>query len=396
MERVAFERLLKEIWDGYFAFVQASLDSGQLRTPAKFYFPSGLIVTRTAHHLIAELVGAQPRATPLKLRRHREESTHRYFGQFELDGPGKAIFKFTGRGHSGAADLCFLVRPDAEILAKRFRFDTLWQSRIHYMGVEANVCFEIGPEAGLTIERCLLVNRKDDLFRIKWVLHALVVPRDSSERVVQSRLMDAFQVPHLPPKGVHIAPPGMDEHYAVAGQFASQFLLPGFSEPNIEQFLREHPRFLERALNATEILHQREFDWMEGNPDPEERSIKPDLLIRRGEYFDIADLKTALLDKESITRGPHRRRAFVEAVRDGLEQLANYREYFGFAKNAEHALQSQGVRVNAPQLVLIVGSLENVDPAEVREAARSRDSSISIIDYDSLNALYLNSVRKGV
>jgi hypothetical protein len=111
-------------------------------------------------------------------------------------------------------------------------------------------------------------------------------------------------------------------------------------------------------------------------------------------FFDIYDLKTAQLDRTTLTRGEHRRRRFIDYVEEGMAQLANYREYFAFSRNAALAEQKYGIRVHNPRLTLIAGHTENVDMREVLEACR-RYPDFALIDYDTLTQWFIGADLKG-
>ena len=95
-------------------------------------------------------------------------------------------------------------------------------------------------------------------------------------------------------------------------------------------------------------------------------------------------MKRALLHRKSVTRGELRRRRFVDAVGEGIAQLAHYRDYFRYPDNTAYAEAAFGVKVDRPRLVLVAGSLENVVPTEVAEAKRGVDADFELIDYDTL------------
>ncbi len=155
------------------------------------------------------------------------------------------------------------------------------------------------------------------------------------------------------------------------------------------QFLEDHADIIKKALKAEKIFFQRSLPWEEGNPDPKEKAIQPDMIVRRmdGTWW-IIDFKLPLLNEPSITTGGHRRRRFVYTVADGVAQLHNYREYFDYQSNRRFAAATLGDEIRDPQLMLIVGSSENVDLTEVNEAKRAL-KPIDIMDYDTLIRLSL-------
>jgi hypothetical protein len=75
-------------------------------------------------------------------------------------------------------------------------------------------------------------------------------------------------------------------------------------------------------------------------------------------------------------------------VRDGLEQLAQYEEYFQSPENRAFAQAKYGIEVSDPRKLLVIGSQDTVDPSEFEGAAGST-GSFEIVDYDSILRLYL-------
>ncbi len=71
-----------------------------------------------------------------------------------------------------------------------------------------------------------------------------------------------------------------------------------------------------------------------------------------------------------------------------MAQLANYKEYFDYPKNADYARDKYGIQVNEPKLVLVVGSWENSSSDEVNQAQR-RYPDIEVIDYDTFCHLFI-------
>jgi hypothetical protein len=49
------------------------------------------------------------------------------------------------------------------------------------------------------------------------------------------------------------------------------------------------------------------------------------------------------------------------------------------------------IEVSNPDLILVVGNYENVRPEEIEQAKRALRSNYYIIDYDTLNAMFLKS-----
>lgn len=145
-------------------------------------------------------------------------------------------------------------------------------------------------------------------------------------------------------------------------------------------------------MATSKYIYEPELEWRQHDGTCVDRSINPDLLVQRPDgYFDIYDLKTAATHRANLTKGGRKRRRFVDYVDEGVAQLANYREYFQYPGNAEHAKQKYGVEVKEPKLVLIVGSWDNVNATEVKQACRRYSADVEIVDYDTLRFIYENS-----
>ncbi len=190
--------------------------------------------------------------------------------------------------------------------------------------------------------------------------------------------------------GVYYIPNSSAWAYVLSGQFANLFLIPGLREPNIGKFLHKNPDFVKHALDCINFLYEQPLKWKEGNPNPADEYIQPDLLLQLANgYWDMCDLKRPLLEKIKITKGKHSRKRFIDCVAEGIAQLANYEHYFNFQENAEYARSKYGVSVYNPRLILIVGNYENADINQIKEASRMLKSNYTIMDYDTLNANFL-------
>jgi len=171
------------------------------------------------------------------------------------------------------------------------------------------------------------------------------------------------------------------------------FLSPQVRETTINKFLEENPEVLIRAVGAKKALHEKSLDWIEPFMPEGERSIQPDILVQNSEgFYDIYELKTALLLKKNITKGKRKRRRFIDIVEEGLSQLANYDDYFKSVPNLEYAKVKYGIDVKEPKLCLIVGSMENYSDEKVAQALR-KSPHMSVMDFDSLANAFLMASR---
>jgi len=185
------------------------------------------------------------------------------------------------------------------------------------------------------------------------------------------------------PIGIFSRPVGYAADLDALHQLQSLYLTHRLRENTIGAFLAQHVGLLKRYFNSDHVLCEPSFDWVEfGTTKPDKASIRPDVMVRNSNgFYDIVDLKTALLEKKTITNSDDARRTFINYVYQGQAQLANYARYFTFEKNQAHALERHRVKVHKPSLTLIVGHMENADPESVSQAQMC--SSIQIVDYDS-------------
>ena len=193
--------------------------------------------------------------------------------------------------------------------------------------------------------------------------------------------------------GVHTLQAGLEADCAVAGQFQNFYLSPGLRETTIGSFLKSHEGILKRAFSARKCIHEPFLRWIDqSSPFPRE-NINPDLLLEREDgHFDIYDLKTAALHRDSLTKGETKRRRFIDYVQEGIAQLANYEEYFSSPQNREYAKTHYNVSVSEPKMTLVVGNYDNADETEIVEASRMLRDRFSIIDYDTVTQLFLSAV----
>ncbi len=157
-------------------------------------------------------------------------------------------------------------------------------------------------------------------------------------------------------QGIISLSPSYIERFAAA-QLQFLALSSGVREKTIGYFIRENEYLLKNALGCKSVRSEVSLRWIEHDGNIDEVAIRPDILIEREDgRFDIGDLKLALLDRRSLTRGGSSRRRFVDSIQEGIAQLANYEDYFKYKRNQSHALEEFGICVDEPNLYLIVGS----------------------------------------
>jgi hypothetical protein len=240
------------------------------------------------------------------------------------------------------------------------------------------------------VENVLLANALEGMVRVRHIRLSLIITKQTTTQEYSAflrKLLDIQDGSNL--VGMELVPSGEAEVVLGAAQFANIFLMNKLHETSIGAFIDSHREILLSALEAQNLISQPELPWVTVSPDPSEHAIIPDLFVQRADrYWDVYDLKLALLDRREITTGPRRRRRFVYTVEDGMAQLAHYRDFLAIPQHAQWANERYGVTFSDPRFVLVVGNYENIDVEKVAEARR-RFPDLELIDYDSLLQLYL-------
>lgn len=234
-----------------------------------------------------------------------------------------------------------------------------------------------------------LVGECENVVRARYFQAMLAIDRRASsselDRQLRKRLStldDRLKLlPHALGRGA--------ETWVRAANFASLAATRRVGETTIGRFLEQNADVLEGALGAERIVPQPLLPWLTGPSNHGDQAIQPDFLfVDAAGKGHLCELKLPLLDRSSLTKGGHRRREFISAVSEGLAQLANYRDYFSHPRHRELVESRYGVEMVAPRSVLIVGSAENFDEVEAREASRVY-APVEILDFDTVRALYL-------
>lgn len=394
-----FLEITQKKWNDYFEMVEEKISRGiilaQLKDrKAKILFPSILLITQTKKHYMAELLGANDTFNGLILKTHKEPSIARYLNQFNTD-ESQPIFHTATDDCKGIsfADLLVCRRVDFELLKTRFPFLTLFKTVLMHDLDASGALFSLGKNCrDVVFDNCMLVNRYLSSIRIKHILHLTLINKEmlASEynQWLEEKLHDKNTSPTFP--ALHVCEPQVGRSLTIASQFASTYLFYGLRETTIGEFLNQHREIIQKAVAGRNIIYEPYLKWIEKLPENTDEAINPDLMIEREDgFYDIYDLKTALLNKTSLTKGNRNRRRFIDYVEEGVAQLANYEEYFEYSENCKHALNKYEIKVKQPNLVLVVGNFDNVNKIEIEEASRKL-KNITIIDYDSFLQLFLS------
>lgn len=386
-----FERFVEESrawWSAYLQAVSRAQRAGNIVTNgAKVLYPNILLVTRCSGYYVAELIGATEKFHGLSVKRHEEKSIYRYLSQFDDTEPDPLCH--LDSSVVGFRFLCLAHGADFDAIKNRFPHIELYELKLNRVGGHGSI-FAFGKNfVSCIIENSVLVNRKENVFRCKSILSAWIV----KSGIDKTELLELFEstTQGNEVKGVHHSVGEHEHRLVVSGQLQSMVLFPNLRETTIGEFIRLHPEVVRAAFKTEHFEYEPYLDWLEHDGTCIDTAINPDLLVKRSDgYYDIYDLKTAVLDKKSLTKASRSRRRFIDYVEEGISQLANYREYFEFTRNAEHAKNKYGIEVKDPLLVLVVGSWENVDVDEVNQACR-KYHNVQVIDYDTVCQMFIGA-----
>jgi len=372
-------------WSQYLKEVSKAESEGRLDSGSrKVLYPNIILLTRCSGYYVAELIGATKKFSGLKIKKHKEPSIYRYFSQFDTSEPASCVH--LDSKNIGFQYICLAHESDFDAVFERFPQLELYSTKLERTGGHGSV-FSFGKKfTSCAIENCLLVNRSENIYRCKNILSAYVV----KHRISKNELFDLYQWTtkdnHV--KGVHTVNQD-EEKLVLSGQLQSMYLFPFMRETTIGEFINLHPEIIKESFKTDRFEYEPYLEWIEHDGTCKDKAINPDLMVKREDgYFDIYDLKTALLNTNNITKDKRKRRRFIDYVEEGIAQLANYREYFEYKKNAQHAKKKYGICVSQPKLVLIVGSFENSNLDEIKQACR-RYQGIDLIDYDTFCNLFI-------
>ncbi|MBL4981690.1 hypothetical protein [Pseudomonas fluorescens] len=380
-----FTELTLAYWRAYFTRLARAVKNGEIDTGGKtILYPCILLVTSCNGIFVAELLGASVKYVGLSLKKSKEPSIYKLLSQFD-DSSNAAIFRCDA-ACNGFYGVCFARSVDVESVKKRFPNIALYPSGIVIPEGEGSL-IEFGKNfRSCSFERCVLINKKGDLFRVKSILSMFIVSSSislSELKFFYNNFADADEI-----RSIYVEE--SDGCLSVAGQLQNLCLSSGVHETTIGEFIRLHPDIILRAFSCDSFLYEKSFPWIKSNYPMEEKEINPDLLLRRKDgFYDICDLKTVAFKCKSLTRGRTARKRFVDYVHEGIAQLVNYREYFSIPENAEFAFEKFGVKVSDPKLILVVGSWENAVVEDVAKASMNH-SGVTIIDYDTFCHLYIS------
>ena len=349
-----------------------------------------MIVTTLPNHFAVELVGGRQASRKLKVVKRKLENPDIYFGQFDYPADAQPVIMSRG---GGIAFMAIITAAARQELDRRFPgIADKYLSTLISVAPDAGPALNFSSDANyVCVHNALLANALEGMVRIRHIRYALLVAKDTGPDEYRSYLEKELSVSNGSGLiAAELIPGGKTETVLRAAQFANIFLMNQLHETSIGSFIDQHREILLSALKGQSLISEPYLPWIASSPDPDELAVNPDLFVQRPDgYWDVYDLKLALLNRKYLTTGKRTRRRFVTTtIEDGIAQLAHYRDFLSIPEHAALAKEKYGVTFDRPRFVLVVGNYENANMERIADARR-RFPDLELIDYDSLLQLYL-------
>jgi len=348
-----------------------------------------MIVTTLPNHFAVELAGGRRANRKLKVVKRKLENPDIYFGQFNYPADAKPVL--TSRG-GGIAFMAVITAAARQELDRRFPgIADRYPTKLASVASDAGPALNFSSDANyVCVHNALLANALEGMVRIRHVRYALVIAKSTKPEEYRSYLAKELSISNGAGRiAAELIPGGKAESVLRAAQFANIFLMNQLHETSIGSFIDQHREVLLSALKGQNLISEPYLPWVVSSPDPDELAVNPDLFVQRSDgYWDVYDLKLALLNRKDLTTGKRNRRRFINTIEDGIAQLAHYRDFLSIPQHAALAKEKYGATFDRPRFVLVVGNYENANAERIADARR-RFLGLELIDYDSLLQLYL-------
>lgn len=364
-------------------------------------FPTHVLIYEADDGFAAEVLGCSISNAPQEcLRRKKLRSIENFLGAFPSsdDPPALAVTNSTNVsfhdfscGRDGDAALLRtrypeLRLPDSQIVSSAGPGD-FTPIVLRQNGLVVLTNFRVVGAAG--------ANPRLRYFQAAWVTDRSI-PRTQLARDLRGALsVENFDGSQLIPRGDLASHPDM----ATAANFASLTGIEGIGEVTITDFVSEHPEVL-RGLGAVRVISGESLPWLVRPPHVAGSSerVVPDFLIEDAQGLGhILDFKLPLLNRKNVVRGASKNRHRpIDAINEGIAQLQRYKaDYFSVPEHLAYVEDTYGLAMSDdPRLVLVVGSSENVEKEQLDLAMEQYSGRFEIIDYDTVRAMYLYTMRK--
>lgn len=377
-----------EIWNNYLSMVQ----SADLKYNGTPLFSNTAVFTNFSDYFSFELYGLS-RSIPKRIGiiKQKGDSIYDLIDLFNLKESAPQFN--VGRGIFRLSNLCISHEGDSNLVADRFPIEKIYKTKIIRQGGKGSLLKFNEDFKFCALDNVLITNSYNNIYRSRNIIFLCIFKKNITKRELgdffEQVLFESDEYNRV--FGAFVCGTISEEYIATVSELQNVIVTPSSRETTIGHILSEHSHILKYTLNSDNIIYEPYLKWIESDLDPGREAINPDFLVKNmSGGYDILDLKLARFDKGKMYKGSIPRRRFVDYVNEGISQLYNYKKYFEFQKNREHALHKYGVVVENPKLILVVGNLENLPPEEVSRAMAPY-KGLEIIDYDTLVSLFINN-----
>ncbi|MFK4090292.1 hypothetical protein ACI2LF_39640 [Kribbella sp. NPDC020789] len=370
MKPTEFVKVNAQFWGEHLREISGHLPVSHRRELAgPLLYPRMLVLTETPDWNIVELVGISREYRSLDVRRQKVASVEEYFGvsggTAVVTLPGENLFKdATVATHDGRRELEARFPGVRTMIGQEF-------------SGPGDDLLKFAPGNYSTFDRTLLVHSAGSALRAHWVFFALAIHRsEPAEKYLDFLRNFAAAAPHTDPIGTLSVPRSDDGADLQSPVFASSYLAHDVPNSTVDQFLSANEDFLLTAFDATKLIRQPHLEWQSGD----EAALTPDFILERADGSHVVgDLRLPLAD--GVKGKKHRR---TTALADGVAQLGRVTEYFGDAENRAFANTKYGVEISEPRKLVVIGSQDVVDAAQLKAA-----EGVEVLDYDTILRLHL-------
>ena len=396
----AFKDQALTLWEGHYKRI-ADIKVNGIRTIQNglpviarindsIFFPTIVFFIRYKNYYVCEFSGVSNTLQELHVieRNLADQDIHQHLNQFKGD-TSNALLELNNE-----TSIVHMFYANVDMSEIEERFPTIRNSErtisIRSSSSGQTISVPDGTSS-FSIQDTIFVNKQDSCVRTRFILNLLVVKSTVQKNELQR--MFEFHTQHGPnfnmSRGALRRKTETTESI-VLSQFQNLYLLPGLHETSIGKFLDKHSALIHKGFATDNYIYEPTLKWLAPSDQPR-KDINPDLMIQRADkYYDIIDLKTGELFTKSLVVGERERRKLSAKAMEGVAQLANYREYFTHTDNAEYARAQFGITVKKPKLILVIGTLDNLDDEKLIAACRMfLGEDFTIMNYDTLVAQIL-------
>ena len=395
MDTKTYTTVVHDFFRSWLKTIATRIFKGDILIPGPYSYPTMLRVGISPSHFIAELLGStgfisfqKPYKLELIKPLERFPNTALFFNPgFDSPPSENATLHIPDQAQdSSVMNIAFCTEYDEKTFTKKVNFHL---APVKFIPPGVKIPLSMAETANYILFRNVDLIRTDT-FRIlfRTISTAFVVRKSENAsslsnwltRIAQDRIN--FDI-----LGLNIGYNASSESFARELASLSD---QNVSEPIIDKFIQTHAHLFAKALGYRRALSQLELQWIDRKADDPKIS-KPDYLLEREDgFFDILDLKKALLKYKSITTGKKARIRFNAYVSELAAQLIGYKRYFYSSKNRKWANDKYGISVSDPQLIGIVGNYDSFQRENVDLALEQYKDSITIFSYHEL----INLLRK--